>query len=136
MNFAYRLRPGWSQLFRLVVGILGFCLLGEASATWLPIARNDQASLYFDPSSVRALGPNRSVWAIFDRSAVGPDGERSVRVQYQIDCPTRSYEISYQATYGERMARGALQKVTYPNERIPMVDGSALSLLAQQVCPR
>jgi hypothetical protein len=110
--------------------------LTSAAAAWLPIATNAEASFYFNPDTLRYQVDLTSVWVIADRVAKGPDGERSVRMQYEIDCETVEYQITYEALHAEPMAQGVNLGTEHPNDWKAVIPGTAAELIVKKVCAR
>lgn len=108
----------------------------SAAAAWLPIAKNEEASFYFNPDTIRHQVDLTSVWVIADRVTKGPDGERSVRMQYEIDCETVKYQVTYEALHAESMARGANLGTEHPNDWKAVTPGTAAELIVKKVCSR
>jgi len=107
-----------------------------AAAAWIPIANNEEALFYFNPDTIRYQVDLRSVWVIADRVKKGPDGERSVRMQYDIDCASVRYRISYQALHAEPMAQGVNLGTEHPNDWKAVTPGTAADLIVKRVCAR
>jgi len=120
----------------LLTFVLWALSVAPASAAWLPIATNEEASFYFNPDSIRHQIDLTSVWVIADRVAKGPDGERSVRMQYEIDCETVEYQVTYEALHAEPMARGVNLGTEHPNDWKSVKPGTAAELIVKKVCSR
>jgi len=110
--------------------------LTPAAAAWIPIANNAEASFYFNPDTIRYQVDLRSVWVIADRVKRGPDGERSVRMQYEIDCETVEYQVTYEALHAEPMAQGTNLGTDHPNDWKAVTPRSAADLIVKKVCAR
>ena len=110
--------------------------VSTASAAWLPVAVNNEASFHFNPDTVRYQVDLMSVWVVADRVKKGTDGERSVRMQYEIDCPLVKYRITYQAMHAEPMAQGANLGTEHPNDWRTVTPGTAAELIVKKVCAR
>jgi len=110
--------------------------VSTASAGWLPIAVNDEASFHFNPESVRYQVDLMSVWVVADRVKKGTDGERSVRMKYEVDCPLVKYRITYKALHAEPMAQGANLGTEHPNDWKAVIPGTAADLIVKKLCAR
>ena len=110
--------------------------VSTASAGWLLIGVNDEASFHFNPDTIRYQVDLMSVWVVADRVKKGTDGERSVRMQYEIDCPLTKYRITYKALHAEPMARGANLGTEHPNDWKTVTPGTAAELIVKKVCAR
>ena len=110
--------------------------LTSAAAAWLPIAANEEASFYFNPDTIRYQVDLTSVWVIADRVKKGPDGERSVRMRYEVDCETVEYQVTYEALHAEPMAQGANLGTEHPNDWKAVTPGTAAELIVKKVCSR
>jgi|LauGreSBDMM110SN_4_FD.fasta_scaffold28252_2 hypothetical protein len=108
----------------------------SAAAAWMPIANNEEALFYFNPDTIRYQVDLRSVWVIADRVKKGPDGELSVRMQYEIDCETVEYQVTYEALHTEQMAQGANLGTEHPNDWKAVTPGTAAELIVKKVCSR
>jgi len=120
----------------LFVALLWNLQVMSAMAAWLPIATNEETSFYFNPDTIRYQIGLTSVWVIADRVTKGPDGERSVRMQYEIDCETVKYQVTYEALHAESMARGANLGTAHPNAWRAVTPGTAADLIVKKVCSR
>ena len=120
----------------LLAALLSLLGVSTASAGWLPIAVNDEASFHFNPDTVRYHVDLMSVWVVADRVKKGTDGERSVRMQYEIDCPLANYRITYKALHAEPMARGANLGTEHPNDWKAVTPGTAAELIVKKICAR
>jgi len=121
---------------RILLTLLLLSLSGAASAQWRLISENEEASFYFNPATVRYLGEAITVWVIADRRKTGPDGERSVRMQYEVDCKTREYQITYEALHAARMAQGENLATRHPVEWKLATATSTAGLILKKICPR
>jgi len=110
--------------------------MAPATAAWLPIAINDEASFYFNPDTVRSQADLISVWVIADRPRKGSEGDRSVRMQYDIDCVSVKYRITYKALHAEPMAQGVNLGTEHPNDWKAVIPGTAAELIVKKVCAR
>ena len=111
---------------RIFLTLLLLSLSGAASAQWRLISENEEASFYFNPATVRYLGEIITVWVIADRRKTGTDGERSVRMQYEVDCKTREYQITYEALHAAPMAQGVNLTTGHPGEwKVPTPTSTA-----------
>jgi hypothetical protein len=132
---------GWSARRHLSMRFLFVALLWNlhvtsAMAAWLPIATNEETSFYFNPGTIRYQIDLASVWVIADRVTKGPDGERSVRMQYEIDCEMVKYQVTYKALHAEYMARGTNLGTEHPNAWRAVTPGTAADLIVKKVCAR
>ena len=128
------IRVAVKRLFSAVfVWTLG---VSPAAAAWLAIATNEEASFYFNPDTVRYQVDLMSVWVVADRVAKGPDLERSVRMQYEVQCPMVKYRITYRALHAEPMAQGANLGTEHPNDWRTVTPGTAAELIVKKVCAR
>ena len=120
----------------LFVALLWNLHVTSVMAAWLPVATNEEASFYSNPDTIRYRVGLTSVWVIADRVTKGPDGERSVRMQYEIDCKTVKYQVTYEALHAESMARGTNLGTAHPNDWKVVTPGTAAELIVKKVCSR
>ncbi|NBS95820.1 MAG: hypothetical protein EBT08_06665 [Betaproteobacteria bacterium] len=121
---------------RIFLTLLLLSLSGAASAQWRLVSENEEASFYYNPATVRHLGEVMTVWVIADRRKPGPDGERSVRMQYEVDCGTREYQITYEALHDEPMAQGVNLATGHPGEWKVATPTSTAGWILKKICPR
>ena len=85
------------------------CLLmlaGSAWAEWVVYTNNDEATFYFDPSTIRKDGNLRRVWELHDFRRRDKDGEMSLRTRQEYDCKQERQRFLGGSTHSEPMAGG------------------------------
>lgn len=81
-------------------------LAGSAWAEWVVYGKDNEATGYFDPSTIRKDGNLRRVWELMDLSRRDENGEMSIRTRLEYDCMQERYRFLAGSTHSEPMAGG------------------------------
>ena len=83
-------------------------LAGSAWAGWVMYTKseNEEATLYYDPATIRKDGNMRRVWELQDLRKRHKDGEISRRMRREYDCKQERWRFLGISEHSEPMAGG------------------------------
>lgn len=89
----------------LVSALLGISQAARADWTFFAESNND-AKVYYEPTSVTRDGENVRVWTLIDLPFKQHDGSLSLREYWEMNCKEVSYRILQQEKYPQRQLAG------------------------------
>ena len=81
-------------------------LAGSAWAEWVMYSKNEEATFYFDPATIRKDGNMRRVWELQDLSKRHKEGEISRRLRAEYNCKQERVRFLAASAHSEPMAGG------------------------------
>jgi hypothetical protein len=91
---------------RAMVTALLMLAAASASAEWAKVAGSGDSVYYVDPASITRSGNFLRVWAIEDYAKQEPNGTRSRRLLFEIDCAGERLRRVAASEHAEPMAAG------------------------------
>ena len=89
--------------------LIGLMMLtGSAWAEWVMYAKTEEATLYFDPATIRKDGNLRRVWQLQDLRKRGRGGEMSRRMRIEYDCKQERSRYLGISGHSKSMADGEI----------------------------
>ena len=80
----------------------------SAWAEWVPIAKTERATFYFDPDTIRKDGDMRTMWLLVDQKERDKLGSMSMRYRREIDCKKERERIISRSVHSGPMLTGEL----------------------------
>jgi hypothetical protein len=95
-------------LMRAILTSLLMLAATSAWAEWAKVTETTDAVFYVDPASISKSGNLRQVWVIQDYTKPEPNGTRSRRLSFEIDCAAERLRSVSATEHSEPMASGSI----------------------------
>ena len=93
----------------LFVGLM--MLTSSAWAEWVIFSKDEEATFYYDPATIRKDGNTRRVWTLQNLKQRHADGEMSRRGRMEYDCKQERFQVLDISQHSEPMAGGKVLTV-------------------------
>ena len=85
-------------------------LAGSAWAKWVMFSKDEEATHYFDPATIRKEENMGRVWQLTDMRKMRINGTMSHRARYEYDCKRERFRYLGISSHSEPMAGGKVLK--------------------------
>ena len=100
---------------KLIFVSLMAMLTGSAWAEWVWYSGSNEASVFYDPATIRKDGNLRRVWTVANIRY--KDGENSYRARSEFDCKKERYRFLATSSHSEPMAGGNVLETTFEENK-------------------
>jgi len=112
-------------------------LAGSAWAEWVMFSKDEEATHYFDPATIRKEENMGRVWQLTDMRKMRINGTMSHRARYEYDCKRERFRYLGISSHPEPMAGGKPLIVDgEDNDWFPIAPGTIAEVMLKIVCSK
>jgi hypothetical protein len=122
---------------QIVLCLLLALVAAPAWAEWVEMDKNDEATFYIDPATIKKTGNFRKVRELQDLKKRQEDGDISRQALKEYDCKEKRSRLLSFSFHSEPMAGGKVLLSTTMNDRWRSIETeSAVETLLKHVCAK
>jgi predicted RNA methylase len=122
------------KIFSLLISV-AVTVIEPSYAAWKVAKETSTHKIYIDRETLKQKGNKRFIWAMYDFHQAQPEGYRSVKVLFEVECKLNKYRLRMFTAFEESMGNGEAGSPRSSEMWEAATPDSIGAVVVQKVCP-